>query len=75
MNQLFLAGFGLVAIWLAMSQNSVARKWAPVVGLCGQPFWFYFALTADAWGLIVLVIAYTMVYARGAWVQWRGTNE
>lgn len=70
--QLGLAGFGLTALWMAMGRNSAAQRWAPVVGLCGQPFWLAYALGSDGWGLVVLVCAYTVVYARGAWVRFGG---
>ena len=72
MTQLFIALFGLTSIWLAMGNNATGRKWAPVIGLAGQPFWFAFALSTDAWGLLVLVGAYTLVYLRGALLQWGG---
>ena len=71
MNQLALAAFGLTALAMAMSQTPRARRWAPIVGLCGQPFWVLFALQADAWGLLALSTAYSLVYAHGAWMQWR----
>lgn len=71
MIQLALAFFGLTALYMATGKNPVARKWAPLVGLMGQPFWMVFAITASAWGLLALSIAYTAVYIRGAWVQWR----
>jgi hypothetical protein len=70
MTQLLIALFGLTSIWLAMGHNITGRKWAPVIGLAGQPFWMTFALDASAWGLIVLVAAYTAVYIRGVYVQW-----
>jgi hypothetical protein len=68
--QLALALFGLSALWMATGRSEIARRWAPVVGLLGQPAWLAFAWSAEAWGLFVLSIAYTAVYARGAWVQW-----
>ena len=71
MTQLFIAAFGLTSIWCAMGHNAKARKWAPVIGLAGQPFWFAFALDTKAWGLLALVAAYTAVYVRGILVQWR----
>lgn len=74
MTQLALAVFGLSALWMAMGHNPVARRWAPVVGLCGQPFWLVFAVSVEAWGLLVLSLAYTAVYVRGAWVQWRAAR-
>jgi hypothetical protein len=69
--QLALAFFGLSAMWMALGKSTRARRWAPIVGLCGQPFWMVFAVQAEAWGLLVLSFAYSAVYLRGAWVQWR----
>lgn len=70
MLQLALAFFGLTALWLAMGQSERGRRWAPVIGLMGQPAWCYFAWSVSAWGLLALSLAYTAVYVRGAWVQW-----
>lgn len=71
MLQLALALFGLSALWMATGRSERARRWAPVVGLCGQPAWLWFAASVQAWGLFVLSLAYTAVYVRAAWVQWR----
>ena len=70
MIQFALAIFGLSALFMAMGHNARARRWAPLVGLCGQPFWIAFAVQASAWGLLALSLAYSAVYVRGAWVQW-----
>lgn len=70
-TQFALAFFGLTAMWLAMGNSARGRRWAPLVGLAGQPFWLAFAIGTDAWGLLALSLAYSAVYARGAWVQWR----
>lgn len=74
--QLGLACFGLTAMWWALGVNARLRRWAPIVGLVGQVFWFTFAWQVhqqgvDVRGLVVLCSAYTVVYVRGAWVQWR----
>lgn len=69
--QLALAFFGLTALWMATGNHPKARRWACVVGLAGQPFWIIFAVSVNAWGLLALSLAYSAVYARGAWVQWR----
>lgn len=68
MIQLALAFFGLSAMWMAMGKSARARKFAPLVGLCGQPFWIVFAVQASVWGLLALSLAYSVVYVRGAWV-------
>ena len=71
MIQFALACFGVLALWMAMGRSDRARRWAPLVGLAGQPFWLWFAFAADAWGLLALSVAYSAVYAHGAWVQFR----
>lgn len=71
MNQLFIAIFGLTAISMALSHNARARKWAPILGLAGQPFWFLATVPTEQWGMVALCVAYTLVYARAAWVNWR----
>lgn len=71
MIQLAIALFGLTAITFAMGSDPRLRKWAPLVGLAGQPAWAFFAYETGGWGLGVLVLAYTVVYLRAAMVQWR----
>lgn len=71
MNQLFIALFGLTSISFAMGNNARLRKWAPIIGLAGQPFWAYFAWQTGGWGLAVLVAAYSLVYLNGIRVQWK----
>lgn len=73
MNQILLAAFGLLAVYMSMvSIRPTHRRWAPVVGLCGQPFWLYATITAGQWGMVALCCAYTALYARGAWkaIRW-----
>lgn len=73
--QVGLVSFGLTAMWLALGTNARLRRWAPVIGLVGQCFWFAFAWQAhksgvDVAGLVALCCAYTAVYARGVWIHW-----
>jgi hypothetical protein len=72
--QLCIAIFGLSALAMALGNHSRARRWAPVVGLLGQPFWFWFAWSTRGWGLMALVAAYTAVYLAGARAQWRAAT-
>lgn len=71
MTQLALAIFSLSSLWLAMGKDTQHQRWAPLVGLAGQPAWLWYSLDAKAWGLLAISLAYSAVYARGAWVQWR----
>lgn len=75
MIQLGLAFFGLLSMWLAMSMSARARFWAPWIGLLGQPWWLMHAIEARAAGvpsdgLFLTVGCFTVVYLRGAWLQW-----
>jgi len=65
--QLFIATFGLAAVYMSMvSENANARRWAPVVGLLGQPFWLYSTGSAAQWGMFALCCAYTAIYAKAS---------
>jgi hypothetical protein len=68
--QLGIAVFGLSALFMAMGNVPLFRKWAPIVGLVGQVFWAMYAISVGAWGIGLLVLAYTAVYIYGVWVQW-----
>lgn len=70
MIQFFLAAFGLTSIYFAMGHNPTRRRWAPIIGLAGQPFWAVFAWQSEGWGLAILVTAYTLVYIQGIRMQW-----
>lgn len=73
MTQLLLALFGLASAYMAMGTRSErARRWAPFVGLAGQPCWLAFAwsLPEDKrWALVVISSAFTVVYLRGCLLQ------
>lgn len=73
--QFGIALFGLTALWWALGNSVTLRRWAPIVGLCGQVFWLAFAWLAhrkgvDVRGLLVLCAAYSVVYARWILVWW-----
>jgi hypothetical protein len=69
-DQIGIALFGLTAIWLSQSSHFEHRRWACVLGLCSQPFWFYAAWSASQWGILVLTAFYTLAWARGVKTHW-----
>tara|TARA_B100001105_G_C22307688_1_gene406658 strand:- start:548 stop:778 length:231 start_codon:yes stop_codon:yes gene_type:complete len=69
-EQIAIAFFGLSAIWLSQSAREASRKWAPILGLSSQPFWFYATLTAEQWGIFVLSLFYTLAWMRGVKNHW-----
>jgi hypothetical protein len=67
--QVALVIFGVGAVYLSQSQDPNKRRWACIVGLCGQPFWY-----AAAWGqpgMLVVVTLYTYCWMQGIWNNWR----
>lgn len=72
MTQLAIALFGLTALLFAMGNHPGRRKWAPVIGLLGQPFWFIATIPTAQWGMVALCCAYSLVYIRGIFMQWGG---
>lgn len=68
--QIGIAVFGLTAVYLSQQTSARARRWAPVLGLIGQPFWFVASWQAEQWGILTLAFLYTYSWAVGLWNQW-----
>ena len=69
-EQIGIALTGVTAIWLTQDKREAWRRWACVLGLVGQPFWFYAAWKAEQWGIFLLTFCYTAAWARGVWTNW-----
>lgn len=69
-EQTFITVTGVVSIYLANDPNDSARRWAPIFGLAGQPAWLYSSYHAGQWGIFMLSIVYTIVWARGFQHHW-----
>jgi hypothetical protein len=67
-SQIMIACTGVVAIWLANDPDENKRKYAPIFGLLGQPFWMWSAYEAAQWGIFMLSFVYL-----ASW--WRGFKE
>lgn len=68
--QTVIFGTGLTAVALSQSKRAALRRWAPIFGLAGQPFWLAETSAAGQLGMFALSVAYTAVWAAGAWNQW-----
>lgn len=65
---------GLGAIALLQFGGRRLQRWAPFIGLAGQPAWLWTAVDAQAVGVGVVSAAYTVVWALGCVKelrQWR----
>lgn len=67
----WIAGIGAVIV-VALTMKK--WKWAPLLGLFVQSFWFIYVFVEKQWGLLLPVIAYTIIYAIGSytWLKKNG---
>jgi hypothetical protein len=66
MMQVYIAATTVLALAL-ISRSSVDRRWGFVVGLAGQPGWLYVTWSADQWGMLVVALMCTALYAIGVY--------
>ena len=69
-SEIFIAVFGVTAIYFSQQRNMELRKYACIAGLIGQPFWFYTSYTAEVWGIFILCFAYTYAWLLGFKNYW-----
>lgn len=70
MEQLVIALTGGLAIWLTQQGDESWKKYACILGLLGQPFWFYSAYSAEQWGILALTFFYTYSWFVGFKNNW-----
>lgn len=63
-SQIGIFAFGVTAVWL-VGRKDKYRRWGYVLGLCGQPFWFYTAISNQQWGIVLLCCFYAYSWANG----------
>jgi hypothetical protein len=68
--QIGIALTGAVAVFLTQSRRFERRRWACIVGLIGQPFWFFAAIEAGQWGVFAVSVLYLLGWLRGLWTYW-----
>lgn len=68
--QLLITFTGVVAVWLSLCKTDRVRRWGPVFGLLGQPFWFTLFLKNDQPLMLGICGLYTFTWARGFWMFW-----
>lgn len=69
-EQIGISLCGVAAIWLSQDSRQARRRWACVLGLLGQPLWFYATYKAQQWGIFTLCFFYTLAWARGVYEHW-----
>ena len=69
-DQFMIMLTGVTAAWMLNGPETPARRWACLVGLVGQPFWFWSTWTHGQWGMLIVTAGFTLAYLRGAWLTW-----
>jgi hypothetical protein len=46
------------------------RRWGLIVGLMGQPFWFWSSWQHEQWGIFAVSVWYTYAWLQGIWNFW-----
>lgn len=71
LDQLFISLFGFTAILITQHPRLDSHlRWAPVLGLCSQPFWFYSSWAAGQWGIFIISFAYAWCWLVGIKKHW-----
>lgn len=68
--QAVIATTGPAAIWLSQARSLQFRRWASVIGMASQPFWYLALKDSPHWGIIVVAVVSAMGWAMGLWVHW-----
>lgn len=68
--QILLAVTGLSAIYITQQRNDSIKKYAPVLGLLGQPLRYYTTLSNDQYGIFILTLGYTYLWGLGFYNAW-----
>lgn len=74
-EQLGIAIFGVSGVILSQVRSAKARKWAPVMGLIGQVFWFWASFVGKQWGMLFMSFIYTAAWMLGIYNQWFAKSE
>ncbi len=63
----------LLGISIALySDSPKTKKWSPVVGLVGQPFWVYESFMTHSWGILFVSVTYFIIWGGGIIKYWFG---
>ena len=62
--------YGLPALFVVGYKDHNIRRWAYMLGICGQPFWFIATISQSQWGMLVLVLFYTGSWSNGVYQHW-----
>lgn len=70
----FISIFSLASISLAYYSKTDLRKYACLCGMAAQPFWIAHVVMSEAWGILPLTPAYTLLYLLAIREHWFKTH-
>lgn len=73
-DQIGIGIFGVTGIVMANMRQHGARKWAPILGMAGQGFWFWMAIDKKLWGVLFMSLVYTAAWGLGIYNHWFAKN-
>jgi len=68
-SQIMIMICGASAIWL-VGRKEYWKRWGYVIGLIGQPFWFYTTIVNEQWGIFLMTLFYTYSWGQGLYNYW-----
>jgi len=69
-DQIVIGLCGVTSIFLSQSERREMRRWACVVGLLAQPFWFWTTWKTGQYGIFALCWLYALSWAKGFHTYW-----
>lgn len=69
-DQIGIALTGVTAVFLTQSKHEYLRRYACLFGIASQPFWFWAAISAEQWGILILNVLYAIAWGQGVWRHW-----
>lgn len=74
-SQVIIGMLGVPAIYLSQCKDDKYKRIAPILGLLGQPFWFYSAFVTMNYGIFILCFFYSFAWFKGMRTYWFKKKE
>lgn len=72
--QIWIAAFGMAAIWLVGRKDPKQRKRGFVLGVISQPAWLLASALQAQWGIFAVSCWYTYAWVSGLVNNWRNDD-
>ncbi len=69
-DQIAIGLLGIATAWLTNAKRFKYRRYACLLGMAAQPFWFYTAVTHDQPAIALLSGMYFAAWFKGFYQQW-----